>query len=54
MEDDTMREGKHAFLSLCFFQGNSQGRVRDMKRGLLFVSAIVLWKRRGKKNGPFD
>ena len=49
MTDDTMREGKYAFLSLCFCLGNSHSLSRDMKRGLLFVSAIAMWKRRGKK-----
>ena len=33
-----MREGKYAFLSLCFCLGNSYSLVRDMKRGLLLCS----------------
>ena len=37
------------FLSLCFSLGISHSLTRDMKRGLLFVSAIAMWKRRGKK-----
>ena len=44
-----MREGKYAFLSLCFSQGTSHGLVRDTGRGLLFVFAISMRKRRGKK-----
>ena len=36
--------------SLCVsVWANSQGLSGDMKRGLLFVSAIAMWKRRGTK-----